>query len=113
MKEFAEKLIERLEDRIAYNKLCHEEFPNAKMAFTYEVQINSYKNAIEIINQLAEEYNNTSTDKSTNLKDKIYGCIAFTKDMIVGILTFNIPRIQLDWCLICETIKGNYEIVEK
>ena len=57
MKEFAEKLIERLEDRIAYNKLCHEEFPNAKMAFTYEVQINSYKNAIEIINQLAEEYN--------------------------------------------------------
>ena len=51
--------------------------------------------------------------RKPNLKDKIYGCIAFTKDMIVGILTFNIPRIQLDWCLICETIKGNYEIVEK
>lgn len=58
MKEFVEKLIGRLENRIKYNELCHKEFPNAKMNFTYEVQINAYKNAIEIVNQLAEEYNN-------------------------------------------------------
>lgn len=56
MKEFVEKLMERLENRIKYNELCHKEFPNTKMSFTYEVQINAYKNAIEIVNQLAEEY---------------------------------------------------------
>lgn len=55
MKEFVEKLIGRLENRIKYNELCHEEFPNAKTSLTYEVQINAYKNAIEIVNQLAEE----------------------------------------------------------
>ena len=51
--------------------------------------------------------------RKPNLKDKIFGCVAFAEDMIIGILKFDIPRIQLDWCLICETIKGNYEIVEK
>ena len=51
--------------------------------------------------------------RKPNLKDKIFGCIGFTEDMLIGILTFNVPRIQLDWRLICETIKGNYEIVEK
>lgn len=51
--------------------------------------------------------------RKPNLKDKIFGCLAFLEDMIEGILTFDITRIQLDWCLICETIKGNYEIVEK
>ncbi len=64
MKEFIEKLIGRLEDRIKYNELCHEEFPNAKMSLTYEVQINAYKNAISIVNQLAEEYINCSTNTS-------------------------------------------------
>ena len=58
MKEFIEKLIGRLENHIEYCKKCHEEFPNAKMSLTYEVQINAYKNVIEIVNQLAEEYNN-------------------------------------------------------
>ena len=51
--------------------------------------------------------------RKPTLKDKLYGCVYFSKDMLIGILTFNVPRIQLDWCLICETIKGNYEIVEK
>ena len=51
-------LIERLENRKEYNKACHEEFPNAKMSFVYEVQINAYKNAIEIVKKLASEYNN-------------------------------------------------------
>ena len=75
MKEFVEKLISRLKNRIKYNELCHKEFPNAKMNFTYEVQINAYKNAIEIVNQLAEEYincsTNISTDKSTTNADRI------------------------------------------
>lgn len=56
MNEFIEKLIGRLENHMEYCKKCHEEFPNAKMSLTYEVQINAYKNAIEIVNQLAEEY---------------------------------------------------------
>ena len=51
-------LIERLENRNEYNKACHEEFPNAKMSLVYEVQINAYKNAIEIVKKLASEYNN-------------------------------------------------------
>lgn len=63
MKEFVEKLIGRLENRIKYNELCHKEFPNAKMNFTYEVQINAYKNAIEIVNQLAEEYKEKDCSK--------------------------------------------------
>lgn len=56
MKEFIDKLIARLENHIEYCESCHEEFKNAQMSFTYEVQINAYKNAIEIVNQLAEEY---------------------------------------------------------
>lgn len=51
--------------------------------------------------------------RKPNLKDKLFGCAAFTKDMIVGIFTSNVPRIQLDWFLICETIKGNFEIVDE
>lgn len=51
--------------------------------------------------------------RKPTLKDKVFGCIAFAKDMFIGILTFDVPRIQLDWYLICETIKENYEIVEK
>ena len=51
--------------------------------------------------------------RKPTLKDKLFGCVAFAKDMLIGILTFNVPRIQLDWCLICETIKGNYEIVNE
>lgn len=51
-------LIERLENRNEYNKACHEEFPNAKMSLVYEVQINAYKNAIEIVKNLASEHNN-------------------------------------------------------
>ena len=66
MKEFINKLIGRLENHIKYCESCHEEFPNAKMSLTYEVQINAYKNAIEIVNELAEEYINTSTDTSTD-----------------------------------------------
>ena len=70
MKEFVEKLIGRLKNRIKYNELCHKEFPNAKMSFTYEVQINAYKNVIEIVNQLAEEYNNGWIPCSERLPNK-------------------------------------------
>lgn len=51
--------------------------------------------------------------RKPTLKDKIFGCVAFTEDMIIGIFTFNVSRIKLDWWLICETINGNYEIVDK
>lgn len=48
--------------------------------------------------------------RKPNIKDKIFGCIAFTQDIFIGILTFNISRIKFDWYLICETIKGNFEL---
>ena len=51
--------------------------------------------------------------RKPNLKDKIFGCVAFAEDIIIGIFTFNKSRVLLDWWLICETIKGNYEIVDK
>ena len=51
--------------------------------------------------------------RKPTLKDKIFGFTAFAKDMFIGIFTFNVSRIQLDWWLICETIKGNYEILDK
>ena len=56
MKEFIEKLVKKLENRMSYVNKCHEEFKDSKMAFTYEIQINAYKNVIEIVNKLAEEY---------------------------------------------------------
>ena len=58
MKKFVDKLISRLGNHIKYCESCHEEFSNAKMSLTYEVQLNAYKSAIEIVNELAEEYNN-------------------------------------------------------
>ena len=51
--------------------------------------------------------------RKQNLKDKIFGCVAFAEDIIIGIFTSNKSRIQLDLWLIRETIKGNYEIVDK
>lgn len=71
MKEFIEKLIEQLEDRIKYNELCHKEFSNAKMSLTYEVQINAYKNAISIVNKLAEEYNQEKPTKTNKNQEWI------------------------------------------
>ena len=59
MKEFIEKLIGRLEARkkiILSHKIIDAE--DESMIFTYNETIN-------IVNELAEEYNNTSTDTSS------------------------------------------------
>ena len=76
MKGFVKKLIGKLENRIKYNELCQKKFPNAKMSFTYKVQINAYKNVIEIVNQLAEEYNNGWIPCSERLPEKDMWCLA-------------------------------------
>ena len=44
-------VVEALEEYIRFCELCHEEFKNASMSLTYEIQINSYKNAIEIVKE--------------------------------------------------------------
>ena len=44
-------VVEALEEHIRFCELCHEEFKNASMSLTYEIQINSYKNAIEIVKE--------------------------------------------------------------
>ena len=60
MKEFVEKLISRLEEYQENNTQC-------KSSDDYELgQFNACEYAIEIVNQLAEEYINCSTDTSTN-----------------------------------------------
>ena len=60
MKEFIEKLISRLEEYQENNTQC-------KSSDDYELgQFNACEYAIEIDNQLAEEYINCSTDTSTN-----------------------------------------------
>ena len=99
MKEFIEKLIGRLEEHIKYCEMCHKEFPNAKMSLTYEVQLNAYKNAIEIVNELATEYKNTNiitnflqyardnadnydTNEGWSLADLIDLSIKFTEEYI-------------------------------
>ena len=46
-----ENIVKQLENHIRYCELCHEEFNNSRMSLTYEVQLNSYKNAIEIVKE--------------------------------------------------------------
>ena len=60
MKQFIDKLIERLEKHVAYNEKMFEMFPNmGEVEKTiYNTQKNSYEETIRIVNQLAEEYNN-------------------------------------------------------
>lgn len=45
------------------------------------------------------------------LKDKVKGMISFSKDLCIGIVTFDLGRIGLDWFMIKETIKGNFRVV--
>ena len=48
--------------------------------------------------------------RKPNLKDKIEGCCAFFKEMVIGIFTFDVARVQLGWMLFKETAKGNFEV---
>ena len=60
MKEFIEKLIGRLEE--------HEQY---EMEYGNYHASSAYGRTIEIVNELAEEYINTSTDTSTTNADRI------------------------------------------
>lgn len=68
MKEFIEKLIGRLEELKASGNPYDSYWDEAMYRATELVNSTSNKTidgVIEIVNQLAEEYINTSTDKST------------------------------------------------
>ena len=102
MKDFINKLINKLKNRIKYCESCHEEFPNAKMSFTYEVQSNAYKNVLEIINELAKEYVNCSIIKwipvSEQLpKDRMESCLATLKNGAV----FQAKYVINDFKMVC------------
>ena len=58
MERFTKELVRRIENRIKYNEKYLKTFPKARMSFTYKLQISTYKNVIDIINQLAKDYNN-------------------------------------------------------
>ena len=45
-------------------------------------------------------------------KDIIFGCWELFWDMIVNFLLWRFNRARLDWCLLKETAKGNFEILE-
>ena len=51
MKQIFDWLREQMQNRIAYNESCHEEFKDSKMALTYEVQQNAWKNALAMVDE--------------------------------------------------------------
>lgn len=57
MKKFVEKLIERLEEERNYNEKMMLDSPDHFRQSFYGTRMNTYGKAIEIVNQLAEEYN--------------------------------------------------------
>lgn len=65
MKEFVEKLIEKLEELQKLNYEAYETTQWMNDKIMYINASNAYTNAITIVNELAEEYINTSTDTST------------------------------------------------
>jgi len=46
-------------------------------------------------------------------KDIIKGCISFLKDMIAGLISFDMNRVMFDWIMVKETAKGNFEVVDE
>lgn len=58
MNRFVEKLIEKFEERKKYNQSILAAYTGASVNVVFEAQMNTYNNAIEIIKELAEEYNN-------------------------------------------------------
>ena len=62
MKEFVDKLIGRLEELQKLNYEAYEVARHIPDKIGYIHTSNAYANAIEIINELAEEYINTSTE---------------------------------------------------
>lgn len=61
MKEFAEKLIERLEEERNYNEKMMLDSHDCFHQSVYGTQMNTYEKTINIVKQLAEEYNQDST----------------------------------------------------
>ena len=82
MKEFVEKLISRLEEKLKYNSEQAEIWRSGsdKDAYfrekkdLYLDRANTYGEVMRIVNQLAEEYINCSTDTSTNTSSGWISC---------------------------------------
>lgn len=51
--------------------------------------------------------------RKPKIKDKIKGAKCFFLDMLESFILFRIERAQFDWVMIQETIKGNFEVVDK
>lgn len=107
-------LIERLENRNEYNKACQEEFPNAKMSLVYEVQINAYKNAIEIVKDLASEHNNGWIPCSERLpeseKNGWVSCIVSVVRSHYPTSTYDICDAPYDESIV---MHANYDVSQK
>ena len=56
MKQIFDWLREQMQNRIAYNESCHEEFKDSKMTLVYEVQQNAWKNALAMIDEAEAEW---------------------------------------------------------
>ena len=83
MKEFIDKLITRIMLESASCKVYKLINPNKEDI----AEFNAYKKCIEIINELAEEYINTSTDTSSGwipcserLPEEPFGCLVTVMD---------------------------------
>lgn len=50
--------------------------------------------------------------RKSNLKDKIEGCLEWTREMFFSILDFDIDGLRFNFIMFCETAKGNFEVVE-
>lgn len=48
--------------------------------------------------------------RKPTMKDISKGVLAFSLELLKGIFTFNIPRIQFSYFMIITTLKGNFEV---
>lgn len=81
MKEFVDKLIKRLEELQKLNYEAYEVARHIPDKIGYIHTSNAYANAIGIINQLAEEYNNGWIPCSERLPEIDGGYICTAKDV--------------------------------
>lgn len=51
--------------------------------------------------------------RKPNIRERIAGCFACLKEVIIGFFTFDISRMQLFWMLFEETAMGHCEVLDK
>jgi hypothetical protein len=108
MKEFVEKLIERLEEEVKYQvqkeEEAHLDGEKISTSMARQAMGNCYNHAIEIVNQLAEEYGK-DTNVTTNgwipcserlprIGEQVMVCNRFGS-VFVSHITYLKPRIDM------------------